>query len=36
VEASPCPNKAKEKDLLESDMLEVVTNLQRYQDETRN
>jgi hypothetical protein len=36
VEALPCPNEAKEKDLLESDRLKAVTNLQRYQDETRN
>jgi hypothetical protein len=30
------PNKAEEKDLLESDKLKAVTNLQRYQDEIRN
>jgi hypothetical protein len=36
VEALPCPNEAKEKDLLELDRLKAVTNLQRYQDETRN
>jgi hypothetical protein len=36
VEVPPCPDEAKEKDLLESDMLKVVTNLQKYQDETRS
>jgi hypothetical protein len=36
VEAPPCPNEAEEKDLLESDRLKAITNLQRYQDETRN
>jgi hypothetical protein len=36
AEAPPCPNKTEEKDLLESDRLKVVTNLQRYQDKTRN
>jgi hypothetical protein len=35
-EAPPCPNEAEEKDLLESERLKVVTNLQRYQDGTRN
>jgi hypothetical protein len=30
VEASPCPNEAKEKDLLESDRPKVVANLQKY------
>jgi hypothetical protein len=30
-----CPCEAKEKDLLESDNLEVVANLQKYQEETR-
>jgi hypothetical protein len=34
VEAPPCPSEAKEKDLLESERLKVVTNLQKYQDET--
>jgi hypothetical protein len=33
---SPCPSEAEEKDLLESDRLKVVTNLQKYQDETRS
>jgi hypothetical protein len=36
AEAPPCPNEAEEKDLLELDKLKEVTNLQRYQDETRN
>jgi hypothetical protein len=35
MEASPCPNKAENKDLLELDRLKVVANLQKYQDETR-
>jgi hypothetical protein len=30
------PDEAEEKDLLESDRLKAVTNLQKYQDETRN
>jgi hypothetical protein len=30
-----CPNEAKEKDLLESDRLKVIANLQIYQEETR-
>jgi hypothetical protein len=36
AEAPPCPSEAEEKDLLESDRLKAVTNLQGYQDETRN
>jgi hypothetical protein len=36
VEAPPCPNEAEEKDLLELDRLKALTNLQRYQNETRN
>jgi hypothetical protein len=36
AEASPCPREAEEKDLLESDRLKAVTNLQKYQDETRS
>jgi hypothetical protein len=36
AEAPPCPNEAEEKDLLESERLKVVTNLQKYQDGTRN
>jgi hypothetical protein len=36
TEASPCPSEAEEKDLLESDRLKVVTNLQKYQDEARS
>jgi hypothetical protein len=35
AEAPPCPNEAEEKDLLESERLKEVTNLQKYQDETR-
>jgi hypothetical protein len=30
-----CPSEAKEKDMLESDRLKVVANLQKYQEETR-
>jgi hypothetical protein len=30
-----CPNEAKEKDLLESNRLKVIANLQKYQEETR-
>jgi hypothetical protein len=36
TEAPPYPNEAKEKKLLESDRFKAVTNLHRYQDETRN
>jgi hypothetical protein len=36
AEAPPCPNEVEEKDLLESERLKAVTNLQKYQDETRN
>jgi hypothetical protein len=36
TEASPCPIKAEEKDLLESNRLKAVTNLQKYQDEARS
>jgi hypothetical protein len=36
TEATSCPNEAMEKVLLEPERLKVVTNLQRYQDETRN
>jgi hypothetical protein len=36
AKAPPCPNEAEEKDFLESDRLKAVTNLQMYQDETRN
>jgi hypothetical protein len=36
MEAPSCPNEAEEKDLLESERLKAVTNLWRYQDETRN
>jgi hypothetical protein len=35
AEVSPCPSEAEEKDLLDSDMLKMVANLQKYQDETR-
>jgi hypothetical protein len=34
IEVPPCPNDAKDKDLLELDMLKVVVNLQKYQDKT--
>jgi hypothetical protein len=36
AEAPPCPREAKEKDLMESDRLKAVANLQKYQDETRS
>jgi hypothetical protein len=36
VEAPPCPSEVMEKDLLESERLKVVANLQKYQDETRS
>jgi hypothetical protein len=35
VEVPSCPNEAEEKDLLESDRLKAVANLQKYQDEIR-
>jgi hypothetical protein len=35
MEVSPCPREDEDKDFLESDRLKVVTNLQKYQDETR-
>jgi hypothetical protein len=35
TETPACPNEAEEKDLLESDRLKAVTNLQKYQEETR-
>jgi hypothetical protein len=35
TEALVCPSEADEKDLLESDRLKVVVNLQKYQDETK-
>jgi hypothetical protein len=36
VEAPPCPSEVMEKDLLESERLKAVANLQKYQDETRS
>jgi hypothetical protein len=36
AEAPPCPNEVVEKDLLESERLKEVTNLQKYRDEKRN
>jgi hypothetical protein len=36
AKAPSCPNEVEEKDLLESERLKAVTNLHRYQDETRN
>jgi hypothetical protein len=35
IEVPVCPSKAEEKDLLESDRLKAVANLQKYQEETR-
>jgi hypothetical protein len=34
-EVSPCPSEAKDTNLLESDMLKAMVNLQKYQEETR-
>jgi hypothetical protein len=36
VEVLPCPSEAEEKDLLESDRIKAVANLQKYQHETRS
>jgi hypothetical protein len=35
TESTPCPNEPEEKDLLESDRLKAITNLEKYQEETR-
>jgi hypothetical protein len=35
AESTTCPNEAEEKDLLESDRLKAMTNLEKYQEETR-
>jgi hypothetical protein len=35
AESIPCPSEAEEKNLLESDRLKAVTNLKKYQEETR-
>jgi hypothetical protein len=35
AECTPCPSEAEEKDLLESDRLKAVTNMKKYQEETR-
>jgi hypothetical protein len=35
VESTPCPSEAQEKDLLESDRLKAITNLEKYQEEIR-
>jgi hypothetical protein len=35
TETVPCPNEAKEKDLLDSDRLKAVVYLEKYQDQTR-
>jgi hypothetical protein len=36
AKAPPCPSEAEEKELLESERLKALTNMQKYQDETRN
>jgi hypothetical protein len=36
TEESPSPNEAEEKDLLESERLKAITNLQKYHDEKRS
>jgi hypothetical protein len=35
AKSTPCPSEAEEKDLLESDRLKAVTNLEKCQEETR-
>jgi hypothetical protein len=35
AESTPCPSEAEEKNLIESDRLKAVTNLEKYQEETR-
>jgi hypothetical protein len=35
TETVPCPNEVEEKDLLKSDRLKVVVNLEKYQEQTR-
>jgi hypothetical protein len=35
VDSTPCPSEAKDRDLLELDRLKAVTNLEKYQEETR-
>jgi hypothetical protein len=35
AESTTCPNEVEEKDLLEPDRLKAVTNLEKYQEETR-
>jgi hypothetical protein len=35
AKSTPCPREAEEKDLLESDRLKTVTNLETYQEEIR-
>jgi hypothetical protein len=35
AESTTCPNEAEEKDLLDSDRLKAVTNMEKYQEETR-
>jgi hypothetical protein len=35
TETIACPNEVEEKDLLESDRLKAVVNLEKYQEETR-
>jgi hypothetical protein len=35
TETTACPNEEEEKDLLESDRLKAVVNLEKYREETR-
>jgi hypothetical protein len=35
TETVPCPNEVEEKDLIESDRLKVVVNLEKYKEQTR-
>jgi hypothetical protein len=36
AKAPPCPSEAEEKDLVKTDSLKAVANLQKYQDQTRS
>jgi hypothetical protein len=35
TETVPCPNEVEEKDLIKSDRLKVVVNLEKYKEQTR-
>jgi hypothetical protein len=36
AEVLPCPSEVEEKDLLESEKLKAIENMQKYQEETRS